>query len=103
MNLRGKSRGILHASQRGLSESSPVKGAQGESENNSRKQSYLLKNRHSDSLKKSQLTLSQGMTKKGDVVDDADDNDAVRTTASQNCATALPSYQQRGMGGGAKK
>ncbi len=52
----------------------------GESENNSRKLRDLLKNRHSDSLKKSQLTLSQRMLKKGDVKDDTDDDDdEVRT------------------------
>jgi urease accessory protein UreE len=45
----------------------------------------LTKKRHSDSLKKSQLTLSQGMMKKGDAlaVDD-DDNVEVRTSSSQN-------------------
>jgi hypothetical protein len=52
----------------------------GESENNSRKLRDLLKNRQSDSLKKSQLTLSQRMLKKGDVNDDTDDDDdEVRT------------------------
>jgi anaerobic glycerol-3-phosphate dehydrogenase len=46
-------------------------------------------NRHSDSLYKSQLTLFQGITKKGDVVIDADNtDDEVRTIASQNHATA---------------
>ncbi len=60
----------------------------GELENNSRKPRGLLKNRHSDSLKKNQLTLSQGMMKKGDICDDADD-DKVRTRTSQNHATAL--------------
>jgi hypothetical protein len=45
----------------------------------------LTKDRHSDSLKKSQLTLSQGMMKKGDalVVDDDDDIE-VRTISSEN-------------------
>jgi hypothetical protein len=47
----------------------------------------LLNNRHSDSLKKSQLTLFHGMLKKGDVNDDTDD-DEVRTSVSQNCVTA---------------
>jgi hypothetical protein len=37
-----------------------------ELENNSRKPRDLTKNRHSDSLKKGQLTLYQGMMKKGD-------------------------------------
>jgi hypothetical protein len=43
-------------------------------ENNSRKPRDLTKNRHIDSLKKDQLTLSQGMVKKGDnvAVDDDD-------------------------------
>jgi hypothetical protein len=50
-------------------------------------QGTYLKNRHSGSLKKSQLTLSQGVLKKEDVIDDADD-DAVRTSVSKNCATA---------------
>jgi hypothetical protein len=44
----------------------------GVSENDSGQPSDLLKNRRSDSLKKSQLTLSQGMLKKG-----ADDDDEV--------------------------
>ncbi len=38
-------------------------------------QRNLTKNRHSDSLKKSRLTLSQGMMKKGDVIVVADDDD----------------------------
>jgi hypothetical protein len=42
---------------------------------------------HSDNLKKSQLTLSQGLTKKGDVNAIAGD-DEVRTSASQNHAAA---------------
>jgi hypothetical protein len=53
----------------------------------SRKSRDLLKNRHSDSLKQSQVTLSQGMMKKGDVVVAGDDDD-VRTIASQNHGTA---------------
>jgi hypothetical protein len=44
-------------------------------------------NKHSNSLKKSQLIISQGKFKKGDVVSDADD-DEVRTNASQNHVTA---------------
>jgi hypothetical protein len=44
----------------------------------------ILKNRRSDSLKKSQLPLPQGMLKKGDAVDDADDDDEVRISESQN-------------------
>ncbi len=58
-------------------------------ENNSRKPRDLLKNLHRDSLKKSQVTLSQGMLKKGDVIVDADaDDDEVRTSALQNRVTA---------------
>jgi hypothetical protein len=64
------------------------------------------------------------MLKKGDVDDDSDDENEVRTTVPQNCVTAtlsteeyffrtqylyisvsvfiyLPSYEQRGAGGGA--
>ncbi len=52
-------------------------------EDNPRKPRDLVKNRHSDSLKKSPLTLSQGMMKKGDIVDDAYDDDEVRTSDSQ--------------------
>ncbi len=37
--------------------------------------------------KKSQLTLFQEMTKKGDIVDDADDDNEVRASAAQNPAT----------------
>ncbi len=55
-------------------------------ENNSRD---LLKNRHNDSLKKSQHTLSQGMMKNGDVIIDANDGVEERISASQNHATAL--------------
>jgi hypothetical protein len=50
-------------------------------ENNSRKPGDLTKNRHCDSIKKSQLTLSQRMIKKGDVIVVAaadDDDDEVR-------------------------
>jgi pantoate kinase len=46
----------------------------------------LSKTRHSDSLEKSQLTISQAMMKKGDVVFVADDE--FRTSASQNRATS---------------
>ncbi len=53
-------------------------------ENNSRKPKDLTKNRHSDSLKKGQFTLSQGMVKKGDDVVVDDDDDAVRTNVLQN-------------------
>jgi hypothetical protein len=48
-------------------------------ETNSRKPKDLRKNRRSDSLEKSELTLSQWMVKKGDVIDHADD-DEVRTS-----------------------
>jgi hypothetical protein len=62
-----------------------------ESGNNSRKPRDLAKNWHSDSLKKSQLTLSQRKSKKGDVVvvadDDDDDDDEVRTSVSLNPVT----------------
>ncbi len=65
-----------------------AKTLMGELENNSRKPRDLLKSRHGDSLKKRQLTLSQGMMKKGDIVSDADDDDEVRTSVSENHATA---------------
>jgi hypothetical protein len=42
-----------------------------------------LENWHSDSLKKDQLTLSQGKKKKGDDVADDEDDDVVRTSVSQ--------------------
>jgi hypothetical protein len=64
----------------------------GEFESNSRKPRDLLKKRQSDSLlySQSQLTLSQGTMKKGDVVIVAhdDDDDEVRTSASQNYVKA---------------
>jgi hypothetical protein len=44
----------------------------------------IKRKQHSISLKKSQLTLSEGMTKKGDVVVVGDDNDEVRMRMSQN-------------------
>ncbi len=43
-----------------------------------------MENWHSDSLKKCQLTLSQGKMKKGDDVADGKDDDAVRTSVSQD-------------------
>ncbi len=57
-------------------------------ENDSRKPRDLLKNRHSDSLKKDSTYSFSGMLKKGDVDDDAANDDEVRTSASQNCTTA---------------
>jgi hypothetical protein len=55
----------------------------GELENNSTKPRDLTENRHSDGLKKGQLTFSQGKMKKGDDVADDNDDDAVRTSVSQ--------------------
>ncbi len=55
-------------------------------ENNSRKLRDLTKNRHSDSLKKSQLTLSQWIMKKSDVVAVADDFDDYEVRTSHWCA-----------------
>jgi hypothetical protein len=58
-------------------------------------------NRHSDSLQKSQLTLSQGMLKSGDVNINTDDDDEMTTSVSQkrvgvtlsdSVFIALPSY-----------
>ncbi len=77
----------------------------------------LTKSRHSDSLKKSQLTLSQGMMKKGDIIVVADDDDdEVRSSVLKNQVTAtlcteelflrtqymyivLASYYKRSVGG----
>jgi hypothetical protein len=47
----------------------------------------LTENRHGDSRKKGQLTISQCKMKKGDDVAD-DDDDAVRTTLTQDRVTA---------------
>jgi hypothetical protein len=55
----------------------------GEWENIPRKPRSLTKNRHNDSLKKGQLTLSQGMVKKGDDFAVDDDDDMVRTSVSE--------------------
>jgi hypothetical protein len=49
----------------------------GKLENNSGKPRDLLKNRQSDSLKKSPLTLSKEMMKNGDVIIEADYDDEV--------------------------
>jgi hypothetical protein len=57
-------------------------------------QGTLLKNRYSDSLKKSQLTLSQGMMKKEDVAVHADNDEEVRTSASQNPAMVTLSTEE---------
>jgi hypothetical protein len=66
-----------------------AKGTQGELEDNSWKPRDPTRNRLSKILKKGQLTLSQGMMKKGDdVVVDGDDDDAVRTSVSQSRVTA---------------
>ncbi len=63
---------------------------QGELENNSwSPETYLKKG---VSLKKSQLILSPGIIKKGDVIIHADD-DEVRTSVSQNRATATLSTE----------
>jgi hypothetical protein len=59
-----------------------------ESENDSGQPRDLLKNRQSGSLKKSQLTLSQGMLKQGDGHDDEVDNEVRTSVPSQNRATA---------------
>jgi hypothetical protein len=61
--------------------------SKGELENYSGKPRDPTENRHRDSLKKGQFTLSQGkMKKRDDVVDD--DDDVVRTVVSQDIATA---------------
>jgi hypothetical protein len=60
----------------------------GQSKNVFRKPRNLLENRHNDSLKESQFTLSQGIMKKKAVVDDADADDEMRASASQNHVTA---------------
>ncbi len=54
----------------------------GELENNCRKPRDLVRNRHSDSLNKGQLTLSYGKMKKGDDVAYDEDDDPVRTSVS---------------------
>jgi hypothetical protein len=56
-------------------------------ENDSRQLRNILKYRHNGSIEKRQLTLSQGMLKKGDYDHDEVD-DEVSTTVSQSCATA---------------
>ncbi len=61
--------------------------SKGEFENNSRKPKDLTENRISDSLKKGPLTLSQTKMKNGDDVADDDDDDAVRTSVSQDQVT----------------
>jgi hypothetical protein len=66
----------------------------GEAENNSSKPRDLLENRHSDSLKNRQLTFSLGMLKKGDVDNNADDDDKVSTSGSGNLATEILSTEE---------
>ncbi len=46
-----------------------------------------MENRHGDSLKRGQVTLSQGKMKKGDNVIDNEDDDVVKTSASQDQVT----------------
>ncbi len=62
--------------------------------NDSRPPSDLLKNSSSDNLKKSQVTLSQGMLKKGDVYNETDVDNAVRISASRKRATAMLSTEE---------
>jgi hypothetical protein len=61
-----------------------VSGGQKLSNENDSQQPRDLKNRHSDSLRKSQLPLSQGMLKKGDDDDDEVNDDVRITVPSQN-------------------
>ncbi len=70
------------------------KTLKGELENKSRKPRDLVKDGHSDSLKKGQLYLSQGKKKKGDDVSDDDDDDAVRTSVSQDCVIVTLSIEE---------
>ncbi len=53
-------------------------------ENNSREPRDLTKNQHSDSLKQDQLSLFQGILKKGYDVAVCDVDNVVRTSGSQN-------------------
>jgi hypothetical protein len=65
-----------------------AKDAQGENfKTTLESQGTFSENRHSDSLKKGQLTLFQGKMKKGDDVADDDDDYAVRTSVSQDRVT----------------
>jgi hypothetical protein len=58
-------------------------------------QGTCLENWHSDSLKKVQLTLSQGRKKKENIVaDDEYDGDAVRSSVSQERVTATPCAEE---------
>jgi hypothetical protein len=66
-------------------------------ENNSRKPRDLTKSRHSSSLKKGQLILSQGKMKKGADFAVYDNNDVVRTSQRWAspilvCTSAIPQY-----------
>ncbi len=60
-----------------------AKDIKGKVKNDSRKLRDLLKTSHSDSLKKGQLTLSEGMFKKGNVDDDADTDEVGHRTGRQ--------------------
>jgi hypothetical protein len=64
------------------------KALKGELEANSRKPRDQTEIRHSDSLKKGQLTLSQGKLRKGDDVADEYDYVVVRTSVLQDQETA---------------
>ncbi len=64
------------------------KTLKGQLENNSRKPRDLVRDRHSDSLNRVQLSLSKGKMNKGDEVADDKDYDAVRTGVSQDRVTA---------------
>ncbi len=65
-----------------------AKCARGDSWKTTQGSQGTLLNRHSESLKKGQLTLSQGMVKTGDDIAVDDDDDALKTSKSQYQVTA---------------
>jgi hypothetical protein len=76
---------LVMARQEARPQESRPKTLKRELENNSSKPRDQVKNRQSYSLKKGQLTLSQGKMDKGDdVADDDDDDAALRTNVSQD-------------------
>jgi hypothetical protein len=82
---------------------SDQKRSMGELVNKSRKPRDPTKNRHIDSLKTGQLTLSQGVVKKGDDVAFDDDDGGQRIVSQDSVYIALSTYQTGKNEGGRKQ
>ncbi len=82
-----RSDGSHYGQARGLTSTELAKDAQGRGGKQLFEAKGPSQNRYNDSLKEDQLTLSQGKMKKGEDVADDEDDDAVRTSVSQDQVT----------------